>query len=178
MVGFPHDDYSSVVCRPVRWDRGFGRLEKYAGCRYDARDENLRRDVRKHLFVWERKGVKKVKKKINFWSGTLPGKLLLLSHRARKVLFTGLVDCGGVIVHYLLSNGKKQAHPSHHTAKPTSATQKSRRSKLVVSQLMFRFQPKQGIPKMFLHTGFIETKEYLESALAQIADVNSLDMWV
>ena len=103
--------------------------------------------VRKHLFVWERQGVKKVKKKINFWSGTLPGKLLLLAHYgARKVLFTGLVDCGGVIVHYLMSNGKNQAHPSHHTAKPTRATQKSRRSKLV-PHLMFRFQSKQGIPQ-------------------------------
>ena len=63
----------------------------------------------------------------------LPLKLLLLAHYgARKVLFTGLAERGGVIVNCLLSNGKKQAHPSYHTAKPARATHRVSRNELVV----------------------------------------------
>ena len=63
----------------------------------------------------------------------LPLKLLLLAHYgARKVLFTGLAECGGVMAYCLLSNGNKQAHPSHDTAKPARATHKSTETKLVM----------------------------------------------
>ena len=55
----------------------------------------------------------------------LPLKLLLLAHYGtRKVLFTGLAECGGVIAYYILSNGNNQAHTSHDTAKPDRATHK------------------------------------------------------
>ena len=72
-------------------------------------------------------GERKVARKFKFFAilgrELLALKLLLLAHYgARKVVLTGLVRYGGVIAYFLLSNGNKQAHPSHDTAKPARAT--------------------------------------------------------
>ena len=58
-------------------------------------------------------------------------------------MFTGLLKCGGVIVHFLLRNGKKQAHSAHHTAKPAKATHKSTGNELVEPHPLLRLPSKQ-----------------------------------
>ena len=47
---------------------------------------------------------------------------------------------------FSLSNDKKQAHPSYHTAQPARATHRSARIELVVQHPVLRFPSKPGIP--------------------------------
>ena len=70
-----------------------------------------------------------------------------LHYGARKDLFTGLVECGGVILCFLLSKGKKQAHPftpRHKTGQ--SDTQKLGKQVGGATSGAVRFQSKQAIP--------------------------------
>ena len=88
----------------------------------------------------------------------LPLKLLLLTHHgARNVLFTGLAEYGGGIAFCLvLSNGNKQAHPSHDTAKPARATHTSTETKLVMPHSVLNLY------------AFNRSKEYLSHTLCGI----------
>ena len=63
-----------------------------------------------------------------------------------------MVGYGGVIAYVLLSNGNKQAHPSHDTAKRVRATQNSTETKLVM-------------PHPVLYA-FNRSKEYLSHTLS------------
>ena len=76
-------------------------------------------------------------------------KLLLLAHcGARKVLFTGLVECGGVILYFLLNNGKKQAHPfTPRRDTGQSDTQKHGKQVGGATSGAIRFQSKQEMPQ-------------------------------
>ena len=56
----------------------------------------------------------------------LPKTLVLHAlYGANKVLCTGLVECGGVIVDFLLRNGERQAHPFVLLAKPPERPSKT-----------------------------------------------------
>ena len=75
--------------------------------------------------LWEQKITRKVFF-ATFGRELVLVKLLLLAHfGARKDLFTGLVECGGMILYLLLSSGKNQAHPfTPHRETGQSDTQK------------------------------------------------------
>ena len=86
----------------------------------------------------------------NFWSETLDfGTFASGPLRGEETVFTGLAECGSVIVIFVLSNGKKQSHPSYHTAKPARATHRGARNKLVVPNPVLCFQSKPGLPQSY-----------------------------
>ena len=81
-----------------------------------------------------------------------PVKLLCYAHTMGrgKVLFTGLVECGCVIVCLFFCIGKKQPNFSHHTSKPARGRHTSTEMELMVPHPV---------------RGFNRNKEYLTPTL-------------
>ena len=104
-------------------------------------------------FLWERKVASKVNVFLqllvaNFYFAFETFAARPVVYGARKVLFAGPTEYGGVVAYCLLSNGNKQAHSfKRHRETGQSDPQKYGNQAGDATSGATRFQSKQGIPQ-------------------------------